>query len=360
MMRVHLYTGALSLVRKSGVGQAIFHQEAMLESAGVSVTGGWDEKADAVHINTVLPDSVLAALRARLRGETVIYYGHSTMQDFRNSFVGSNLLAPLFQKWICFCYNLGDVILTPTPYSQRLLESYHLKRPVLALSNGVDTDFFAPSKEKRRAFRRRFDLQESDRVVISVGHQIERKGILDFIGMARALPEAKFFWFGYTDPALVPEPIKAAMAAAPANLRFPGFFDQSSLRDAYCGADVFAFCSKEETEGIVVLEALACGTPTVVRDIPVYADWLRGGIDIYKAADAAEFAQFVRGMLAGSLPDLTLAGRRVAQARSLPNMGRQLCRIYRSRNILPGPVTTSAWPPEQIAPSRQSAVLPER
>ena len=150
------------------------------------------------------------------------------------------------------------------------------------------------------------------------------------------------------------------MAAAPANLRFPGFFDQSSLRDAYCGADVFAFCSKEETEGIVVLEALACGTPTVVRDIPVYADWLRGGIDIYKAADAAEFAQLVRGMLAGSLPDLTLAGRRVAQARSLPNMGRQLCRIYRSRNILPGPVTTSAWPPEQIAPSRQSAVLPER
>ena len=126
-MTVHLYTGSLGLVEKSGVGQAVLHQKAMLESAQVRVTQDWSEKADAVHINTVLPDSVLAALRAKARGEKVVYYGHSTMQDFRNSFVGSNLLAPLFRRWICFCYGLGDVVLTPTPYSQSLLESYRLK-----------------------------------------------------------------------------------------------------------------------------------------------------------------------------------------------------------------------------------------
>ena len=63
-MTVHLYTGSLGLVKKSGVGQAVLHQKAMLESAQVRVTQDWSEKADAVHINTVLPDSVLAALRA--------------------------------------------------------------------------------------------------------------------------------------------------------------------------------------------------------------------------------------------------------------------------------------------------------
>lgn len=81
-MTVHLYTGSLGLVKKSGVGQAVLHQKAMLESAQVRVTQDWSEKADAVHINTVLPDSVLAALRAKARGEKVVYYGHSTMQDF--------------------------------------------------------------------------------------------------------------------------------------------------------------------------------------------------------------------------------------------------------------------------------------
>ena len=91
-MRVHLYTGSLALVRRSGVGQAVEHQRAMLQSAGVEVVTDWSKPADAVHINTVLPDAPLAALRARLRGERVVFYGHSTEQDFRHSFVGSDRL----------------------------------------------------------------------------------------------------------------------------------------------------------------------------------------------------------------------------------------------------------------------------
>ena len=329
-MTVHLYTGSLGRVKKSGVGQAVLHQKAMLESARVRVTQDWSEKADAVHINTVLPDSVLAALRAKARGEKVVYYGHSTMQDFRNSFVGSNLLAPLFRRWICFCYGLGDVVLTPTPYSQSLLESYRLKKPVYALSNGVDTRFFSPSAARRRAFRRRYGLTAQDKVVVSVGHYMERKGILDFIRLAGALPDVQFFWFGYTDPALVPGHVRAAMAQAPQNLRFPGFVDQAALRDAYCGADAFLFCSQEETEGIVVLEALACGVPVLLRDIPVYEGWLKNGCQVYKAADLPGFEAALRGMLAGDLPDLTGEGRKVALERSLPNMGRRLCRLYQT------------------------------
>ena len=156
-MRVHLYEGGLtSLVAHSGVGQAICHQRAMLAQAGVEQADGWRGRADAVHINTVLPDAPLAALRARLRGETVVWYGHSTMEDFRESFVGSNRLAPLFRRWLCFCYGLADVVVTPTPYSRRILEGYGLKKPVYALSNGVDTEFFAPDPTRGAAWRARW------------------------------------------------------------------------------------------------------------------------------------------------------------------------------------------------------------
>jgi 1,2-diacylglycerol-3-alpha-glucose alpha-1,2-glucosyltransferase len=327
-MRVHLYTGSLSIVKKSGVGQAIYHQKDMLEGCGVTVTDSWKGRSDAVHINTVFPDAVLAAIRARLRGETVVYYGHSTMQDFRNSFVGSNFFAPLFRSWLCFCYNLGDVVLTPTPYSKRILESYGLKRPAYAISNGVDTSFFAPSAAARERFRKRFSLNDQDKVVISVGHFMERKGILDFIELARSMPEVQFYWFGYTDPALVPGNVKKAMLHRTSNLHFPGFLDREALRDAYCGADAFCFCSQEETEGIVVLEALACKTPTLLRDIPVYSDWLTDGLNVYKAEDASTFKERLQGMLDGTLPDLTGAGHAVAEARNLNNIGRQLCALY--------------------------------
>lgn len=328
-MRVHLYTGSLDAVRRSGVGQAVAHQRTMLESAGVEVTESWDAPVDAVHINTVLPDAPLAALRARRRGEKVVYYGHSTMQDFRDSFVGSNLLAPLFKRWLCLCYGLGDIVLTPTPYARGILQTYGLPCPVRAMSNGVDTGFFAPDKARGAAFRRKYRLSDDQKVVVSAGHFMQRKGILEFIALARALPLVEFYWFGYTPPALVPAPVRHAMAAAPDNLHFAGFVTQAELRDAYCGADLFCFCSHEETEGIVVLEALACGVPVLLRDIPVYEGWLTDGGNVYKASDDAGFATRAEGILTEALPDVTAAGRAVAEARSLPRMGQALCGVYR-------------------------------
>lgn len=332
-MTTHLYTGGQRVVARSGVGQALAHQRAMLHSAGVTVANGWQPRADVIHLNTVFPDSLLAALRARLRGEKVIWYGHSTEQDFRDSFVGSNLAAPLFGRWLRFCYNRADVVLTPTPYARRILQGYGLKPPVIALSNGVDTDFFAPNAARGQAFRQAYGLLDSDRVVVTAGHYMERKGILDYIDLARSLPEVDFYWFGYTDPALVPARVRQAMAAAPANLRFPGFVSQAALRDAYCGADAFVFCSHEETEGIVVLEALACGVPVLLRDIPVYEGWLQDGRQVYKATDRLAFRARLRGMLSGRLPSTAQAGRAAALQRSLPQVGRQLCAIYRTCGV---------------------------
>ena len=63
-MRVFIYNGGLRLVGKSGVGQAILHQREMLRRARIDTADHWCQRAGAVHINTVLPDSVLAALAA--------------------------------------------------------------------------------------------------------------------------------------------------------------------------------------------------------------------------------------------------------------------------------------------------------
>ena len=334
-MSIYIYRGGEKLVGKSGVGEAIRHQTECLRRCGVPVTDHWTADASAVHINTVLPDSVLTALAARLRGKKVVWYGHSTMEDFRRSFRGSDFLAPLFRRWITFCYGLGDVVLTPTDYSRALLESYGLKRPVYSVSNGVDTCFFHPDPALRKFFRRRYGLREGERTVISVGHTIARKGLPDFLELARRMPEVRFLWFGWTDPRLLPADIQAAMDNAPANVEFPGFVDRERLREAYCGADVFAFMSHEETEGIVVLEALACGVPTVVRDIPVYDGCLEHGKTIYKSSNLNEFQRNVMGLLDKTLPDLTTAGRSLAEARSLEAVGTRLREIYRRERILP-------------------------
>lgn len=335
-LRVNLYKGCFSLVKKSGVGQAILHQRDMLKNLGVEITDGLGCDADIAQFNTIFPDSFLAAVMAHIRGMTVVYYAHSTAEDFRNSFKLSNAFAPFFKWWITRCYNRGDVIITPTDYSKKLLRSYGIRKPIYNLSNGVDTEFFAPSDVRRAKFRARHGLRPGDKAVMSVGHYIERKGLPEFVELARRMPDFRFFWFGYTDLKLVPDNIRAAIANAPSNLTFPGYVGREELREAYNGCDLFTFMSKEETEGIVVLEALACGVPAVVRDIPVYRSWLEDGVNVYKAVNFNDFAAKVPSILDGSLPDLTDMGLEVAESRSIREIGRRLMSIYKSECDLAG------------------------
>lgn len=332
-MKIHVYKGGFGIVKKSGVGKAVEHQEGMLIRAGIPVTDHWREAA-AVHINTVFPDSVFAACLAKLHGKKVVYYGHSTMEDFRNSFIGSNALAGLFRKWICFCYNLGDVILTPTEYSRSILKQYGIKKEIYAITNGVDTDFFEYRQDAGARFRARYGLDETTRVVISVGHLIRRKGILEFFAVAGQMPDTQFIWFGDTENVLLPHEIRTAIRKKPSNVTFAGYVGADDLRDAYCGADAFAFFSQEETEGIVVLEALACEIPVLVRDIPVYQGWLVDGKQVYKADSIEMYVKKLNQIFNNDMEHVIVEGRNTALEHSLSETGRQLDVIYRKAHIM--------------------------
>ena len=74
-MRIYIYGGGEKIVGRSGVGQAIRHQRECLRRAEIETTSRWTKDTAAMHVNTVLPDSVLAALGARLRGRKVVWYG---------------------------------------------------------------------------------------------------------------------------------------------------------------------------------------------------------------------------------------------------------------------------------------------
>lgn len=325
--KVLIYSGMLKLVNKSGVGQAVRHQKQALEQVGVPFTMDKNDHYDVVHLNTIFPDSLFMSKRAKRKGKKVIYHAHSTMEDFRNSFIGSNLFAPLFKRWITHCYNSGDIIITPTDYAKDLLKSYGLKPPIISLSNGIDSNFFKKTIEARERFRKKYQLSKDQKVVISVGHYIKRKGILDFIELAKRLPEYEFFWFGYTNLNMIQPKIRKAIKHPPANLHFPGYVSRSEIRDAYCGSDLFLFLTYEETEGIVLLGALAAQIPVLIRDIPIYSNFKDGEV-LYKAESIEQFHEKIIKIVEGKLPDLTENGHRIAKERDLKVIGKRLKEIY--------------------------------
>ena len=109
---------------------------------------------------------------------------------------------------------------------------------------------------------------------------------------------------------------------------FAGFVKSDELRDAYCGADVFSFMSYEETEGIVVLEALACEIPTIVRNIPVYEGWLEDEKQVYKAETIKEFQEKITAIFSQDVRLMKKEERKIACNKSLGKVGERLLRLY--------------------------------
>lgn len=332
-INVCVYTGSLNLIDKSGVGKAIEHQIAILKKANVSVNEVPLKECDFIHINFILPDSVLTALRAKRLGVKVLFYGHSTMEDFKNSFVGSNFFAPAFKRWIKFCYNLGDIIVTPTEYSKRILEGYGFKKEIYALSNGIDTDYWkkdcsspAASKEE---FLKKYNIENGRKIIMSVGHYMLRKGIDDYISLAKNHPDKTFIWFGRTNRLFVPSKIRRMIRKAPDNLIFAGYVNSDDLRQAYECCDLFLFLSREETEGIVVLEALSCEIPIVIRDIPVYNEWLSDRSNVYKFRDINKLSDELSNLLETDSSKITHNGRQTAEKKNFTAIGKDLTEIYK-------------------------------
>ncbi|GLB28498.1 glycosyl transferase [Lacrimispora amygdalina] len=328
-MKVYLYSGMQKMIEKSGVGRAIYHQQFAAKQNKIGLAKGLED-AEIVHINTVFPKSLWLAMKAKKKGIPVIYHAHSTREDFRNSYIGSNLFAPIFGKWIKHCYNTGTMIVTPTEYSKRLLLSYGINKQIEAVSNGVDLVFYDKKNIDPMSFRKKYGYSAEQKVIMSVGLTIDRKGVSDFVELARRMPEYQFIWFGESNLNTVPMKTRRAVRTKLPNLRFAGYAKPRALRDAYGSCDLFLFPSKEETEGIVVLEALAMKIPVLLRKIPVYDDWLQENRDVYKADNIDDFESKTKKIVEQECMDLTEAGYQVVEERSIEKVGMRLGDIYKN------------------------------
>ena len=329
ILKVLLYTEGLKTISKSGLGKAIKHQIQALKENGIDYTTDLDDDYDILHINFYGPKSYLFAKKAKKEGKKIIYHAHSTEEDFRNSFIGSNLVSPQFKQWLITCYSLGDMILTPTPYSKKILEGYDIDVPIISISNGVDVNFFKKNSKLGKEFRKKYGFRNDDKVIMGVGLYIERKGILDFVELARRLPDYKFIWFGHSPLAASPAKVRKAVNTKLDNLFFPGYVEPEELKGAYSGADLFIFPTQEETEGIPILEACSAKIKAIVRDIGVFDEWLLDGVNVYKAKDVDEFEEKIVKVLNNELPDLTEEGYQVALNHDIKKVGKDLVNIYK-------------------------------
>ncbi len=331
-MKVLLYSEGLKTIGKSGLGKAIRHQMKALEYEKISYTLNPNDDYDILHINTYFPKSYFFAKKAKKMGKKIVYHAHSTEEDYKNGFIFAKQTSKLFKKWLIKCYSLGDVIVTPTPYSKKLLKGYKglEDKTIYDVSNGIELEFFEKKDEYRKWFRKKYNYKDEDKVIFGIGLYIERKGIIDFVELAKRFPEYKFIWFGYSPLAAATKKVRKAVNTKLDNLIFAGYAEPELIRGAMNGGDLYLFPTLEETEGIPIIEACACKTNAIVRDIPIFDDWLTNGVNVYKAKDLDDFEKKIKMFFSGKLPSVAEKSYEVAKERDLKKIGKKLKKIYES------------------------------
>lgn len=156
----------------------------------------------------------------------------------------------------------------------------------------------------------------------------ERKGFEYFVEVAREMPNIKFMWFGDVKLSNPTSKIKKLLKELPENVILPGYVSGDVIKGAYGRADVFFFPSREETEGIVVLEALACKTQILLRDIPAFDPWMIDQVNCYKGKTNEEFISLIQKIINKELPSTIDEGYKVAKERDLILIGQQLKEVY--------------------------------
>jgi glycosyltransferase involved in cell wall biosynthesis len=133
------------------------------------------------------------------------------------------------------------------------------------LRNGVDLQRFVP--EPRDAARAKLGLPISQKLLLSVGHLIERKGHYIAIDALPLLPSDVMLLIAGSGPEHNALQARAEKLGVAQRVRFAGVIPQTDLKWWYSAADALALCSSREGWANVLLESMACGTPVIATNI---------------------------------------------------------------------------------------------
>jgi glycosyltransferase involved in cell wall biosynthesis len=216
---------------------------------------------DLVHAHSPFAVGV-AGYRLTRREDLPFVVSYHTPTGEYASYVAPDALAgpvaAVSNRWERWFLERADLVLAPSERTARSLRhSLSDAVPVEALPNGVDTTRFEP--RDTTAFERRHGVPTDRPLIGYTGRHGHEKNLEAILEAAADLNVTVLF--GGEGPATAD--LKAAARRHDVDARFLGFLDREELPAFYSALDVFAFPSPVETQGIVALEATACGTPVV-------------------------------------------------------------------------------------------------
>jgi 1,2-diacylglycerol 3-alpha-glucosyltransferase len=258
---------------------------------------------DLVHIQTPFIAHYQGTALARALRVPVVETYHTYFEEYLHHYVPlmpravMRFVARRFTVSQC---NVLDALVVPSRAMEQALLDYGVRCPMHIIPTGMEMDRFAGGNGQR--FREQLGIAPGQPVLVHVGRIAHEKNIeflfRMFARVVRSKPGAVFIVAG-EGPALASCKAYVRSLGIAQQVRFVGYLSRErELLDCYRAGDLFVFSSRTETQGLVLLEALALGVPVVSTAHMGTADIMNPQRGARVAPDdEAEFANIVLQLL---------------------------------------------------------------
>jgi glycosyltransferase involved in cell wall biosynthesis len=289
-----------------------------------------------VHFHAIRGLELLTFPIIRLMRKKVILKLTLVGVDDPMAFKSRKLLAPFFMWGL---RSANHMIAISDELQQRSYQAGFDDKVVKKIFNGFDEEnFFIPGPALKTELRQKLNIPASAPVFLSVGKVEHRKGydllLQAFADIQKAMPEAVLVVVG-------PDNVEAnsyyvnllafITEQQLKNIHFVG--RQYNVHEFTKASDYFLFCSRQEGFGTVMIEAMACGLPTIAMNIQGVTEDIvtdaRIGVINY-SHEPAEFAQQALNLIqAAKQEDIQLAVKALSDKFSISNIAKSYIHLYR-------------------------------
>ena len=220
---------------------------------------------DVIHSHGPAIMGIHAVKAARSSKAPLLFTYHTMLEDSLHFVTTSPamqaIVGRLLPIWLKWYFHRCQGVIAPSHAAAEEI-SHYSKEPIEVIPTGIDLDRFHQADGEM--IRARHELDGP--VILHVGRIVQEKNLDLLVTAAQRIlkekPDAMFLIVGegpYTD-AVQQHVEKQGLTE---HFLFTGFVPDEELPDYYAAADVFAFPSTYETQGIVAIEAMAAGMPVV-------------------------------------------------------------------------------------------------
>jgi len=287
-------------------------------------------KLDILHAHHPFVVGSEAMNISRSEAIPLVFTFHTLYHEYTH-YVGldGEFIKQLVRRYIRDYVERVDCIIAPSAYILDLLPSYQIDRSVEVLPTPVDLSLFPP--------RDKPPLSDPNHIQLIYVGRVGKEKNLDFLlrAFARASKQDTRLHLRIVGDGAELKKLQTyaeELQVAP-NVEFAGAVPFEQVAVEMSQADLFVFTSTTETQGLVLLEAMAASLPQVIVNSPALHDFVRPGIDVLSTpVDEVEFADAITSLVRdpARAQSMGRTARQNAEAYSVPAMSNRLLDIYQN------------------------------